>query len=82
MCRGPDEALQSHSPVDGRGASLGFTTKHHLPGPLQGLNRIHNAARLLGEDRTLQDTAHCRTTRKDIIADYKLRQRPVCKTDN
>lgn len=69
-----DEALQvAHSPVDGRWASLGFTAEQHLPVPLQSLHRIHNAARLLGKDRTLQDTALCGTTTKDNKTDYKLR---------
>lgn len=80
MCRGETEALQSHthSPVDGRGASLGFTAEDHLPVPLQSLNRIHDAARLLGEDRTLQDAARCRTTRNHTRADYYLKHGPFC----
>lgn len=48
---------RTHSPVAGGGASLGLTAKHHLLVPLQGLHRIHDAARLLGEYRTLQDAA-------------------------
>lgn len=60
-CRRP---AVTHSPVDGWWASLGFTAEHHLPVLLHSLHRIHNAARLLAEDRTLQDTALCGTTRK------------------
>lgn len=66
----------AHSPVDWRWASLGFTAEHHLPVLLQSLHRIYNAARLLGEDRTLQDTALCRMTRKNNTADFKLRHQP------
>ncbi len=62
-------AAVTHSPVDGWWASLGFTAEHHLPVPLQSLHRIHDAAWLLGEDRTLQDTALCGTTRKDNTTD-------------
>lgn len=50
------------SPVGGRGASLGFAAEHHLPVPLHGLHRVDDAARLLGEDGTLQDAARCGTT--------------------
>lgn len=52
----------THSPVAGRGASLGLAAEHHLLVPLQGLHRIHDAARLLGENRTLQDAAPWVTT--------------------
>lgn len=52
----------THSPVAGRGASLGLAAEHHLLVPLQGLYRIHDAARLLGEYRTLQDAAPWGTT--------------------
>lgn len=71
-----------HSPVDGGWASLGFAAKHHLPVPLQGFHRIHDAAGLLGENRTLQDTALCRMTSKDNATEYKVRHGPVCKTAN
>lgn len=43
---------------------MGFTAEHHLPVLLQSLHRIHDAARLLGEDRTLQGTALCKITTK------------------
>lgn len=53
------QVADTHSPVDGGRASLGFAAEHHLPVLLHSLHRIHDAAGLLGEGRTLQDAALC-----------------------
>lgn len=67
----------THSPVEGKRASLGLTAEDHLPVPLQSLHRIHDAAGLLGEDGTLQDTASCGTTGRDDAAESEA-QAPAC----
>jgi hypothetical protein len=49
--------LSVYSPIKGRWASLGLTAEHHISVVFLGVNRKHNAARLLGEHWALQDTA-------------------------